>query len=74
MIGVIKSVTSATVSWRTAPGERYRLQFIDTLKDATWLDVSGIDITATGFTASEVDSSIGANNERYYRVQYFPAP
>ena len=42
-------------TWRSTPGETYRLQFSDTLKPGSWQDVSGTDILATGFMTSETD-------------------
>jgi hypothetical protein len=72
--GITKTANSATVIWRTAPGERYRLQSRNTLTGGSWIDVTGNDIVATGFSASETDSNLGAGNERYYRVVFFPKP
>jgi hypothetical protein len=74
MIGVVKTATNATVFWRSAPSERYRLQYMNSIDDPSWTEVSGIDLVATGFITSEVDTTTGADNQRYYRVIYFPAP
>jgi hypothetical protein len=73
IIRAIKTTTNVTVLWRSALGERYRLQYRNNLATASWADVSGIDITATNFVTSELDSGISTNRERYYRVLYFPA-
>ena len=72
--GVAKTSSSATVTWRTATGERYRLQFKNSLSLSSWNDVTRNDIIAAGFTASDTDTSLGAGDERYYRVVFFAKP
>ncbi|HUL50941.1 MAG TPA: hypothetical protein VLU94_00005 [Candidatus Nitrosotalea sp.] len=71
MIGVQRSTNSANVMWRTAPGKQYQLQYKDTADAPTWNNLGPV-IIANSLTTSEVDSTIGADAERYYRVEYFP--
>jgi hypothetical protein len=74
MITVQRTATTATVFWRTAPGKHYQLQYKNTLRDAAWTDLGPV-LAATDFTTSEPDSTIGTNNQRYYRVRLLdPGP
>jgi len=68
MISVQTAPGSATVIWRSAVGKQYHLQYKNKASDAAWTDV-GTDVTATDFTTTEVDSTIGTQSQRYYRVR-----
>ena len=68
MISVQTAPGSATVVWRSALGKQYHLQYKNKSTDAAWTDL-GTDLTATDFTTSEVDSTIGTQSQRYYRVR-----
>jgi hypothetical protein len=67
MLTVHKAAGNATVFWRTAPGKHYQLQFKNLLTEATWTDI-GTVLSATDFVTSEIDTTIGTNGQRYYRV------
>jgi hypothetical protein len=68
----ISSVTNAngtaTLSWSSISNRVYRVQYKNSLSDATWTDLPG-DVSATGATSSKMDSSGGTN--RFYRL-YMP--
>jgi YD repeat-containing protein len=59
------------VEWQSVSGRMYRLQFKNTLTDATWQAVSG-DVTATGATASKTDPTSPGQPRRLYRVMLVP--
>ena len=65
--GVVPAPGSVTISWGAIEGRTYRVQFKDSLNDAAWTDLEE-DVIAGGLTASKVDASIGARQERYYRI------
>jgi hypothetical protein len=67
MITVKKNGASATVFWRSAIGKHYQLQYKNNLSDVNWTTIGGI-ITSVDFTTSEVDNSLGGEQERFYRV------
>lgn len=58
-----------TITWNSAPGQTYRLQY-ETNFNNTWNNVPG-DIPANAFTASKTDSS-GLVSRRFYRVILLP--
>ncbi len=58
---------TATPVWHSTPGKHYRLEYKNSLEDPAWTAV-GADVTATDVTTSQVDSSIGTNATRFYRV------
>ena len=64
MIGVEKFDTSTTVSWRTAAD-----QYSDSITPPSWANLVTV-LTATGFTSSRTDTTIGTNSQRYHRVQF----
>ena len=69
MISVTKTGGSANVVWRSAPGKIYRLQYKRLVNDPAWINVSpGVDVTATGLTASQIDPTLGTDSQRYYQV------
>jgi YVTN family beta-propeller protein len=65
--GVIPAPGGVTISWGAVEGRTYRVQFKDSLNDSVWVDMEG-SVIAGGPTASKVDSSLGARQERYYRI------
>jgi hypothetical protein len=74
MITVQKTATSATVFWRSAPGKHYQLSYKNSLEDPTWAPIGSV-VAATAFVTSQVDSTLGNNQTRYYRVQLLdPSP
>lgn len=56
-----------TVHWLSVPGKTYRLQYKENVNDLAWTDVPG-DVTASGATASKVDSTAPATR-RFYQVR-----
>jgi len=58
---------SVTVQWLAVSGKTYRLQFKNSLSDARWSDIAG-DVTASGATATKVDSAATNPSGRFYRV------
>lgn len=69
---VIVEVTAVTansvaLSWGAVAGKTYRVQFKNDLSEANWNDVPG-DVTASGSTASKVDTTLGGSAQRFYRI------
>ncbi|MFN7140496.1 MAG: hypothetical protein ACK4UN_14255, partial [Limisphaerales bacterium] len=67
---VISGVTGAgtsnvTVTWSAVNGTTYRLQYKNSLNDASWTDLP--PVVASGSTASATDTTAGGN-ARFYRV------
>ena len=60
-----------TVQWQSVPGKTYRLQFKNSLTDATWQNVAG-DVTAVGVTAIKIDPTSPGQPRRLYRVMLVP--
>jgi len=56
-----------TLSWSAIPGRRYRVQFKNSLGDLVWTNVGSV-VLAAGDTASLVDGSGAASQQRFYRV------
>jgi hypothetical protein len=57
------------LTWDSEPGRIYRVQFKNNLDDADWIDLPG-DVTAAGPTAAKSDPTLGANEQRFYRIQF----
>ena len=64
---------SVTISWASVPGKRYRLQYKNSLSDASWIEVPAT-IEATGETSSTIDPTSGTATNRYYRIATVPEP
>jgi large repetitive protein len=67
MMTVKKAGSTAVVYWRSALGKHYQLQFKHDLSETNWTNIGGV-IAATDFITSESDQTLGADQERYYRV------
>jgi hypothetical protein len=71
---LIQSITvsnrAATITWSTALGYTYRLQYKDDLANSNWVDVPP-DVPASGSTATATNDITGAN-QRFYRVLLLP--
>jgi YD repeat-containing protein len=65
------SAGSVTVEWPAVAGKTYRLQFKNSLGDASWTDVPG-DVTAAAAIVNKVDASASAASRRFYRVMLVP--
>jgi hypothetical protein len=67
---VIKSIIlvegGLMISWTTVNGRTYRVQFTESLENATWIDVVP-DVLATQATAT-FTNTIGNSLQRFYRV------
>ena len=55
-----------TITWNSATGGIYRVQYINSLNGGGWTNLSP-DVTATGSTASQTNA-VGNAPQRYYRV------
>jgi hypothetical protein len=60
---------SVTLTWDSEPAHIYRVQFKNALTDSEWTDLPG-DVPSAGPTAMKTDSSLGANTQRFYRIQF----
>jgi hypothetical protein len=69
-VSVAVSNNVATITWESAPGQTYRLQYKDNLADMSWQDVQP-DILASGTTASATNA-LGSGPLRVYRVEIIP--
>jgi hypothetical protein len=58
-----------TITWSSAAGGIYRVQYIDSLNGAGWNDLLP-DVTATGLTTSQTNVVSGAS-QRFYRIELF---
>jgi large repetitive protein len=56
------------VSWHSAPGKHYQLQFKNEIYDATWQALGGT-FTASDLISIQVDTSAITNTHRFYRAQ-----
>lgn len=56
-----------TVIWSAVPGKTYRVQFKDAVNAPDWTDVPG-DVLAASDSASKVDTTAGASEQRFYRA------
>ena len=63
------TMTDSTVlfTWSASAGQKYRIQFKESLSDAPWQTL-GADITAKGVVVSARDASLGVGAQRFYRV------
>ncbi len=57
---------SALITWNSVAGQRYRLQYKNSLSGTNWYDVPP-DVVATGPTTT-VTNALGGATQRYYRV------
>jgi len=59
-----------TITWSSAAGQTYRVQYKNSLSDEIWADLP-IEVTATGPMASTTDT-VGDQPQRFYRVWFAP--
>lgn len=68
---IVKSLNTTsngvTISWTSVVGLNYQLQYKNALSDPAWNTLPN-SATGTGNTISMTDSTVGANQARYYRV------
>ncbi|HTI99886.1 MAG TPA: hypothetical protein VL527_13475, partial [Dongiaceae bacterium] len=65
----LSGTTNIVINWTAVTNGIYRVQFITALGSTNWIDLIG-DITATGSTASKIDSLTSTN--RFYRIRVLP--
>ncbi|MDB6125051.1 MAG: hypothetical protein JWQ71_4044 [Pedosphaera sp.] len=58
------------LSWSTVPGQSYRVEYKTNLTDAAWIPLSG-DVTATGNSATKIDSPDSLSS-RFYHIVLIP--
>ena len=56
-----------TVTWPSTPGKTYALAAADNLHSPTWTNI-GVNVTATGASASWTDTSAASARQRFYKV------
>ena len=57
----------ATITWSSAAGGIYQVQYIDSLNGAGWTDLLP-DVTATGSTSTQTNV-VGGASQRFYRIE-----
>jgi hypothetical protein len=60
----------ATITWSAIPGQSYRVQYKDNVRDTNWHDLLP-EITATDTTAA-ANLSAGSAAQRFYRLMLVP--
>ncbi|MEO0796769.1 MAG: RHS repeat domain-containing protein [Verrucomicrobiota bacterium] len=60
-------VSGFTITWAAVSGKRYRVQYKDHLNSPAWFDLAG-DVTASGASASKVDTRALTDGRRFYRI------
>ena len=60
---------NVTLTWRSVPGWKYRLQYKLALTDTAWLDIAG-DVTASGTNSAKITAMM--EGTRFYRVKWVP--
>ena len=65
------SSSSRTLFWNAIPGRSYRAEYKNAAEVPGWTPV-GAEVIAASTTASLVDSTIGTNTLRFYRVRILP--
>ncbi len=69
VVGVTLAGNTLRISWSSAPGQRYQIQFKESLQNANWNRLP-TDFTATGSITDATDAPAGA--QRFYRVVLVP--
>jgi len=70
VLDIDRQPNEALVSWRSAPGELYGVQYTDTIVEPTWIDLD-LNIPASDFVTAYPDTSVGQQPQRFYRVLLF---
>ena len=65
--GVLPGTGQVTITWQSAPGRSYRVQYKDDLSQTNWNDLSG-GVMVNGSSAACQDAMAGTRNLRFYRV------
>jgi hypothetical protein len=61
------STGQTTITWESAPGRSYRVQYKDDLSQTNWNDL-GRGVTVNGSSAACWDTTAGTSNQRFYRI------
>ncbi len=64
-VGISRAGDQVTLTWQTAPGKRYRLEYKNHLAETNW--TLGNDYSASGDTLSVIDVTTGVS-QRFYRL------
>jgi len=56
-----------TITWESAPGRSYRVQYKDDLSETNWNDLTG-GVLVNGSSATGRDTRAGTSNHRFYRA------
>ena len=62
-----RSANGVVLSWNSLPGQKYDIAYRSSLGGTNWITVSPT-ITATKYTCTWTDTSIGSNTQRFYRI------
>ncbi len=65
-----RSGTQLTLTWETAPGQTYRVEFKDKLGDPVWTQL-GADLPASG-SSLHVTNNVTSPTQRFYRIRLLP--
>ena len=68
---VLRTATDATISFRSASGKRYQLEWSADLATPTWTPL-GPPVNGTGAVMGVVDASIPSETKRFYRIRLAP--
>ncbi len=55
------------ITWQSAPGRSYRVQYKEDLNQANWNDLGG-GVVVNGSSAACWDAGAGTSNQRFYRI------
>jgi len=64
---VSPSSGQVTITWQSAPGWSYRVQYKDDLDQPNWNDLDG-GVVVSGSSAACWDTRSGTSNQRFYRI------
>jgi hypothetical protein len=68
MISAQPTNGAVNVTWHSAPGKHYQIQYKNEIEDASW-QALGTTFTASALISIEVDTTAITNTHRFYRVQ-----
>jgi hypothetical protein len=68
--GITLNNGNLALTWDSAAGSTYRVQYKNQLEETNWLDLPP-DVAATGLTTT-ITNNIGSSSSRYFRVLMLP--
>jgi hypothetical protein len=68
ILGSVRNGGQLEITWRSIPGQTYRLVSADTLPATSWTPVAG-NVDATGATASKMVSITASPGSLFLRVE-----